>query len=188
MYMKSKIVDYENFDDPTFYDMYSRAMRDGTFRGIRVFEDITVLISSLVNTIAMGTFIIISNPILIIIIVVSVLIRLIIGNKVNKNVHNYETEIETSRRMYGYVKRTFYQERFAAEIKCTDVGELLIDNCHKAQDFIDEKCIKTYKKNTLLNSISPFLFVLFSVKHEVLFSRIKQTDAFETINSLLLFT
>lgn len=154
MYMKSKIVDYENFDDPTFYDMYSRAMRDGTFRGIRVFEDITVLISSLVNTIAMGTFIIISNPILIIIIVVSVLIRLIIGNKVNKNVHNYETEIETSRRMYGYVKRTFYQERFAAEIKCTDVGELLIDNCHKAQDFIDEKCIKTYKKNTLLNSIS----------------------------------
>ena len=52
MYLKSKIVDYENFDDPAFYDMYSRAMRDGTSRGIRVYEDITVLISSLVNTIA----------------------------------------------------------------------------------------------------------------------------------------
>lgn len=154
MYKKAKNVDYENFDDPTFYDMYSRAMRDGITRGIRVFEDITTLISSLVNTIAMGTFIVVSNPYLIIIIIVSVIIRLIIGNKVNKNIHSYETEIETSRRMYGYVKRTFYQERFAAEIKCTNVGEILIDNCHKAQDFIDEKCISTYKKNTLLNSIS----------------------------------
>lgn len=157
MYLKSKIVDYENFDDPAFYDMYSRAMRDGTSRGIRVYEDITVLISSLVNTIAMGTFIVISNPILILIIVISVIARLIIGNKVNKNIHNFETEIETSRRMYGYVKRTFYQERFAAEIKCTDVGELLIDNCHKAQDFIDEKCIATYKKNTVFNSISTII-------------------------------
>ncbi len=156
MYLKAKIVDYENFDDPTFYDMYSRAMRDGIRRGIIVFEDITTLISSLANTIAMGTFIVINNPLLIIIIVFSVIIRLIIGQRVNKNVHNYETEIETSRRMYGYVKRTFYQERFAAEIKCTNIGELLIDNCHKAQDFIDKKCIKTYKKNTILESISSF--------------------------------
>lgn len=152
MYKKARNVDYESFDNPTFYDMYSRAMRDGISRGIRVYEDITQFISSLVNALALGTIIIITNWVILLLIVISVIVRVILGQKVNKNIQKFDEETETDRRMYGYVKRTFYQERFASEIKSTSIGDLLIEKCQEAKTNIDNKCKKTYRKNILLNS------------------------------------
>ena len=161
MYSKARLVDYADFDNPEFYDIYSRAMRDGTFRGIRVYEDFTNFISSIVNTIALGTYIIVGDSILIVVVLASVIARLFIANRVNKNRHQFDTETEIDRRMYDYVNRTFYQQRFAAEIKTTPISELLIDKCHIAQNNIDKKYITTHRKNTILNSISAVISNLF---------------------------
>lgn len=161
MFRKARKVDYADFDNPDFYDMYSRALRDGTSRGIHVYEDFTNFIAAIVNTIALGTYIVLSDYFLIGVVLVSVIVRLIIANSVNKNTHKFDEETETDRRMYGYVNRTFYQQRFAAEIKTTTIGELLIDKCHEAQHNIDTKFIKTYKKNTALESVSTIVSNLF---------------------------
>lgn len=163
MFTKARNVDYESFDDPTFYDMYSRAMRDGVSRGIRVYEDISQFVSSLVNTIVLGTFIVVADFFILLIIVISIIVRVILGQKVNSNIHKFDEETETDRRMYGYVKRTFYQERFAAEIKSTTISSLLIDKCHEAKNSIDTKCKKTYKKNVYLNSGSVIISNLFEM-------------------------
>ncbi|MBQ6817015.1 MAG: ABC transporter ATP-binding protein [Bacilli bacterium] len=161
MYRKARLVDYADFDNPEFYDIYSRAIRDGTVRGIRVYEDFTNFISSIVNTIALGTYIVVGDSILIIVVLISVIARLLIANKVNKNRHQFDTETEIDRRMYDYVNRTFYQQRFAAEIKTTPISELLIDKCNDAQKSIDTQYIKTHRKNTILNSISAVISNLF---------------------------
>ena len=161
MFRKAKKVDYSDFDNPDFYDMYSRALRDGTQRGIRVYEDFTNFIASIVNTIALGTYIVLSDYFLIAVVLVSVIFRIVIANIINKNNHKFDKETETDRRMYGYVNRTFYQQRFAAEIKTTSIGDLLIDKCHEAQHNIDTKFIETNKKNTAWNSISTVISNLF---------------------------
>ena len=161
MYSKAKNVDYADFDNPQFYDVYSRAMRDGTFRGIRVYEDFTNFISSIVSTIALGTFIVVGDAILIIVVLLSVFGRILITNKVNKNKHQFDTETEIDRRMYDYVNRTFYQQRFAAEIKTTPISKLLIEKCNDAQKSIDVKFIQTHRKNTILNSVSAVISNLF---------------------------
>lgn len=161
MFKKARKVDYADFDNPEFYDMYSRALGDGTSRGIRVYEDITNFVSSIVNTIALGTYIVLSDYFLIFVVLFSVIVRIIIANIVNKNTHKFDKEVEPDRRMYGYVNRTFYQQRFAAEIKTTPIGELLIEKCHEAQHNIDDKLIKTYKKNTALESVSAVVSNLF---------------------------
>ncbi len=161
MFKKARKVDYADFDNPEFYDMYSRALRDGTHRGIRVYEDFTNFIASIVNTIALGTYIVISDYFLIGVVLFSVIVRLIIANIVNKNTHKFDEETETDRRMYGYVNRTFYQQRFAAEIKTTTIGDLLIEKCYEAQHNIDQKFKKTYSKNTALESISTVVSNLF---------------------------
>ncbi len=154
MFRKAKDVDYESFDNPDFYDAYSRAMRDGTTRGIVVYEDLTNFISSLVNVLALGTIIFVADPILIIIIFVSVIIRLLLSHQVNKNTNKLDKEIERDKRMYGYVNRTFYQDRFAAEIKTTSIGDLLIEKCNEAQMSIDSKHIAVSKKNLVLKVLS----------------------------------
>lgn len=163
MFKKAKDVDYESFDNPDFYDAYSRAMRDGTTRGIVVYEDLTNFISALVNVLALGTIIFVADPILIIIIIISVIIRLLLSHKVNKNVNKLDKEIERDRRMYGYVNRTFYQDRFAAEIKTTSVGNLLIEKCNEAQESIDNKYIEVSKKNLLLKSLSSVVSNIFEM-------------------------
>ena len=162
MFKKAKEVDYESFDNPEFYDRYSWAMREIS-RGIIVYEDFSTFISSLVNTFMLGAFIGINDIILITIILISVISRLIITQKVNKNTHRFNEETERDRRMFGYVNRTFYQERFAAEMKSTDISCLLIDRCKESQNNIDKKYLEIYKENTILKIISSIIANIFEL-------------------------
>ena len=157
MFRKAHDVDFADFDNPDFYDMYSRALRDGTWRGFRVYRDFANFLSSIISVFALGTFIVLSDPILIVVVLVSVLSRILLANRVNINNHKLDEEIEIERRMYGYVNRTFYQQRFAAEIKTTPISNLLIEKCNDAQVIIDKKYIATHKKNTVLQSISKII-------------------------------
>ena len=161
MYRKAHDVDFADFDNPEFYDMYSRAIRDGTWRGFRVYRDFANFISAMVNVFALGTFIVISDPILIVVVLISVLSRILIANRININNHKLDKEVEIERRVYGYVNRTFYQQRFAAEIKTTPISGLLIEKCNEAQVIIDNKYIATHKKNTVLNSLSKMISNIF---------------------------
>lgn len=162
MFKKAKEVDYESFDNPEFYDRYSWAMREIS-RGIIVYEDFSTFISSLVNTLMLGAFIGINDIILIVIILISVISRLIITQKVNKNAHRFNEETERDRRMFGYVNRTFYQERYAAEMKSTDISNLLITRCKESQNNIDKKYLEIYKQNTLLNILSSIIDNIFEL-------------------------
>lgn len=161
MYNKARLVDYADFDNPEFYDIYSRAIRDGQTRGMVVYEDFINFIASIVNTIALGTYIVVGDSILIAVVLISVIVRIIIANTVNKNRHRFDKETEIDRRVYGYVNRTFYQQRFAAEIKSTIVSDLLIEKCNEAQKRIDQKFIQRNRSNTILNSISTIITNLF---------------------------
>ena len=161
MYQKARNVDYADFDNPEFYDIYSRAIRDGSGRGIRVYEDFANFLASILNVFVLGTYIVVGDSILIIVVLLSVCARLLIANKVNKNRHKFDTETEIDRRMYAYVNRTFYQQRFAAELKTTKVSDLLIDKCHEAQESFDSKFILRNKQNTYLNSLSVIISNLF---------------------------
>lgn len=154
MFKKTATIDYESFDNPQFYDMYSRAMRDGVQRGLKVYDDITGFISALVTTIALGAIIVVENYVILLIIIISIIIRVIIGNFININSHKHDVETETDRRMYGYVKRTFYQERFAQEIKATPISELLIEKCYDAKKNIEKSYRNTHGKNVYLNGLS----------------------------------
>ena len=153
MYGKVKDIDFADFDNPKFYDTYSRAMRESG-RGFRAYDDIVSFIADLVCILSLGTFIITIDLYLILIVLVSTVIRVIISAKKNKNGYLFDRKSETDRRMYYYVNRTFYQQRFAAEIKTTPISDLLIEKCYEAQDNIDKLCKNTIKKNSVLSVLN----------------------------------
>ena len=78
IFKKVKYIDMESFDNPEFYDNYSRALRESVFRGIRVFEELVKFTTSVTSTLAIGTLIIVTDPILIVIILISSIINLVI--------------------------------------------------------------------------------------------------------------
>lgn len=161
MFKKVKEVDFADFDNPEFYDTYSRAIRTGVFAGMRAYGDFVSFISSIFTIAALGTIIVLKSPYLIIVILISVILRILISNKRNKNIWKFDKDSEIHRRMYNYVNRIFYQQRYAAEIKTTPISELLIDRCKDAQDNIDKLCLVAIKKNSILSILNSALsFVL----------------------------
>lgn len=153
LFSRVKIIDMESFDNPEFYDNYSRALRDGVFRGLRVFEDMVRFLTSVAIVLSIGVIIVISDYVLILIILASSILNIFIVNAVNKKWYLWSKETESDRRMYNYVNRTFYRQRFAGEIKTTKISELLIQKYRNSAESINQKYRKTHKKVLTLNSI-----------------------------------
>lgn len=161
LYSRVKRVDYADFDNPEFYDSYSRALRDGTRRGITVYENFVNLFGGLVNSLTLGAFIMLNDIWLIVITLLSVATTLLVTIKTDKLWHKLELDVENSRRMYFYVNRVFYQQKFAAEIKTTSISDLLIERYNDSYVDINDKYIKMQRKilgwNTIKNSITAIL-------------------------------
>ena len=98
---------------------------------------------------------------LIVITLLSVATTLLVTIKTDKLWHKLELDVENSRRMYFYVNRVFYQQKFAAEIKTTSISDLLIERYNDSYVDINDKYIKMQRKilgwNTIKNSITAIL-------------------------------
>ncbi len=162
MFGRIKDIDFADFDNPQFYDTYSRALRE-IGRGFRAYDDFVNFFAAVGCIVALGTFIIVNDIFLILIILTSTAIRIVISFKKNKNQWKFDHDSETDRRMYYYVNRTFYQQRFAAEIKTTPISDLLIEKCYDAQDNIDKMCKQVIKKNSVLTVINNVIIYVLEV-------------------------
>ena len=156
MFKKVKYIDMALYDDPTFYDRFSRTMRDSIWRGYRAFNLIKNFIINIVTTIALGSFIIVNDPILIIIIIISSIISVIALTKSNLVGYNNFKNIETEDRFMWYVNRIFYRQENAAELKTTNVSNLLIEKYQENIQTINKKTIRSYKKMAKYNVIICF--------------------------------
>lgn len=150
LFTKVKHIDMEMFDNPQFYDNYSRALRDGTWMGLRVYETLIRFLTSTAIVIALG-FMISKDLVLLVIILASSIINVLVVNKINKSWYIWGKETEKEKRMYDYVNRTFYRQQFAGEIKTTNISSLLINKYTESADIINDKYAKTYKKLTVYN-------------------------------------
>ncbi|MCI5938619.1 MAG: ABC transporter ATP-binding protein/permease [Acholeplasmataceae bacterium] len=156
MFKKVKYIDMALYDDPTFYDRFSRTMRDSIWRGYRAFNLIKNFIINIATTIALGSFIIVNDPILIIIIIISSIISVIALTKSNLVGYNNFKNIETEDRFMWYVNRIFYRQENAAELKTTNVSNLLIEKYQENVQTINKKTIRSYKKMAKYNVIICF--------------------------------
>ena len=156
MFKKVKYIDMALYDDPTFYDRFSRTMRDSIWRGYRAFNLIKNFIINIATTIALGSFIIVNDPILIIIIIISSIISVIALTKSNLVGYNNFKNIETEDRFMWYVNRIFYRQENAAELKTTNVSNLLIEKYQENIQTINKKTIRSYKKMDKYNVITCF--------------------------------
>jgi len=152
LFSKVKNVDMEMFDNPEFYDNYSRALREGTWMGMTVFNNIVRFLTSFLIVIALGV-IIASDFILISIIVLSAIVNILAVNAINKSWYIWSKQTESERRMYNYVNRTFYRQRFAGEIKTTNISNLLTTKYLESAEVINKKYANTHKKVVWLHAL-----------------------------------
>lgn len=150
LFNKVKQIDMLEYDNPVFYNKFSRALRDSQWRGFRVYRTLIDFIKSIFITLALGTYVIVTDPVLIVVILVSSVAGVLAINQVHKLWYKLYKENETEHRFYWYVNRTFYNVRYAAEIKTTHVSDLLIEKYEDSVEKIEKTSLKYYKK------IAPF--------------------------------
>lgn len=146
LFKKVKEIDMLEYDNPVFYNKFSRALRDSQWRGFRVYRTIIDFIKSVCISLALGTYVIISDPVLIIVILVSSIIGILAINEVHKLWYKLFKETELEHRFSWYINRTFYNVRYAAEIKTTSVSDLLIDKYQDSVNSLEKKTFNINKK------------------------------------------
>lgn len=138
LFSKVKHIDMESYDDPEFYDKFARALNDSTWRGIAVFNTFVDFMQSVCISIALGAYVIITDWVLIATILISAIVDVLVVNFTNKTWYKVYRKTENDHRYQRYVQRTFYQQKFAAEIKTTPISELLVERYDKAVDSIED--------------------------------------------------
>lgn len=157
MYRLAHRIDYADFDNPDFYDQYARALRDGASRGILVYEDLAGFVSSLLNTFAVGSIILITDWMLVLIIIFASICSFILKNIINRKWYLHDKATEKNRRMYRYLNRTFYRQRYAAEIKTTPVSGLLVDKYKETAADINKAYLRTQRGVVLYDALLNFV-------------------------------
>lgn len=153
LFKKVRQIDMLEYDNPVFYNKFSRALRDSQWRGFSVYRTFIDFIKSICISLALGTYIIIADPVLIIVILLSSLIAIVSINEVHKLWYKLYKENETDHRFSWYINRTFYNVKYAAEIKTTNVPNLLIEKYNDSVDRIEKTSLKYYKKMAPYQSV-----------------------------------
>ena len=194
LYSKVKIIDMESYDDPAFYDRFTRGCRESSWRGFRTFKEIINLIIHIATSIALGTYILINDKWLILLILGSCLISMIVLTIIRKVIYKTYRETENERRYQWYVNRTFYSQKNAAELKTTTVDMILLKKYRENTKKIDKKFNSTYFKliapesigimsRVLLSQAGTYIFLLYR-----LFNKLMDISAFTaTANATLQF-
>ena len=160
IYSKVKIIDMELYDDPEFYDRFTRGCRESSWRGFRTFTSSIAFIINVLSAIALGAYIVLSDPLLIVIVLTSSIVTLVTINIVRKLWYKIFKLTENERRYQMYVNRTFYNQKNGAELKTTNIDELLKLKYIENTDSMNKKYINHHWKLLAPESIGMVFRIL----------------------------
>lgn len=162
IYSKVKIIDMELYDDPAFYDKFTRGCRESSWRGFRTFTSTISFIINVLSALVLGTYIVLTDKLLIIIVLLSSIATLITINIVRKMWYKVFKETENERRYQMYVNRTFYNQKNGAELKTTNIDELLKQKYSENTKLMDKKYIKQHWKLLAPESVGMLFRIMVS--------------------------
>lgn len=146
MFERARCLGIEYFDDPELYDKLSRSMTQD-LTSINCFDSFMTMLTALGNILVLVVYISLAVPALFVITLLTSLISFFCYIRINKNDYKLYKEQEIDLRKSGYIRRTFYLEKYAMDIKTTNVYNLLLEAQNDAYVSRNKKCIKTDKLN-----------------------------------------
>jgi ATP-binding cassette subfamily B protein len=159
---KSVSMEYPCFEQPDFYDKYTRALNECQWRGNSVLYGSVYFVSNLAAVAAAAFIVARVDPVLLIFIVPMVIVSLLFGKK--RADLNFQLDFSNTRdgRTAGYAKRVFYEKKYAGELRLFSIGKLLLKRHEKAYDSMQERTKEMRRKLVVLDVLNWTLFSVFS--------------------------
>lgn len=136
MYEKATDVELECYENPKFYNQYTKAAAQIKGRAFLVIHVLPELVCSLVCTSFSVARIITIDKFAVFLGIIPLIATYFFGNKSNQAKYDLYQENIQKEREKEYIKRTVYQREYAKEIRLTSVFAMLIEHFKKASDMV----------------------------------------------------
>ncbi len=130
---KAKNCDLSCYEDPDFYEKYTRAMQEGNDRYDRVIRSISGFISALITLFGLGNLLLQADPFLLILVSLPAVTGMM-TKKLNVVKLEMREQLLSVGRRKGYPLRVFYQNSYAKEVRSTNISVPLMTRLKDATD------------------------------------------------------
>lgn len=159
---KSISMEYTKFEEPDFYDKYTRALNECQWRGIQILNYCAFLVAGIGSVIAAMILVADVDPILLIFSVPMVAISMYFGKKEGELYYALDFSNTRDGRVGNYAKRVFYEKKYAAELRLFSIGRLLLDRHEKAYDEMQKRSAVMRRKLSVIEPVKWILHRIFA--------------------------
>jgi len=127
---KAAEVDLACYEQSAFYDTYVKATSEATDRAYTVMYHILDILWVIVNGGSVAAMIFTIDPMFLLLACLPLLFTLLIAKKRNRLKYNYDMQSKELERRKDYVRRTFYLQDYAKEMRLTTVWRVMYRRMH----------------------------------------------------------
>ena len=125
MFQKAVDVELKCYEDSSFYNKFTMALQQAESRALAVLQTFTALLSSVFSISALAALVVTFEPAILGVVFFCVVISFLLNLRYIKVQHKYvEKSIPINREM-SYVKRVFYLEDYAKELRYSHIPDVL---------------------------------------------------------------
>ncbi|PKM62685.1 MAG: ABC transporter ATP-binding protein [Firmicutes bacterium HGW-Firmicutes-21] len=158
LFEKASSVDISCYENPEFYNEYTKATTEAFNRAMAVQNNIATLFSSLCSSVYVIITMCTITPYAIILVVGPILGNLYFGKKLRKEEYELDKDNIPFRRRYDYINRVVYLRKYSAEMRMTGFFGVLKKMYDTAYDGII-KNISAYARKRYINSTASALLL-----------------------------
>lgn len=143
---KATHIELTRYEQPDFYDKFSKALDEcltKAMEGLRLF---TWAFGCFLSAVTAMILIARVDPVMLIFSGISVIVSFLCGNMINKYQYQLRDEETKDKRIMQYVKRVFYEKKYASEIRLYNIRNLLFDKHMESTENLYAINRRLYKK------------------------------------------
>lgn len=171
----SDSITLSEYESPEFYDSYCKALDQCVDKALELLITLGRFLGNIVAT-AMTFVIVVSvDPILMIMVLAPIAGSFYFGNKASRYEFTMEQSVVRNRREADYVKRVFYEKKYAGELRLYNIQPLLlerqqnaVENSYKTSLFYRMKIAISsfwaFGSYSIIATIGAYVYVAFMIK------------------------
>ncbi|MBO4347302.1 MAG: ABC transporter ATP-binding protein [Lachnospiraceae bacterium] len=172
----SESIELKDYESPDFYDRYARALDRSVESSVNIAIQTGVYIGNVLSTVLSLVIIISVDPAFLFFLIVPMIVSLYLGRKNAKANYDRESAITRDKRVADYVKRVYYEKKYAAEVRLFDINSLMLERQENAVNEMEKVSLKYRMKTafysflmkgsySILAGVLAYIYVVFKVKY-----------------------
>lgn len=143
---KAKRMPLTRYEQPEFYDRFAKALDECLTMAMDGLANLTWSIGCGLSAVAAMILIVRVDPVMIIFSLPSIFFSFYFGTKINECQYQLRNEESRDKRTAEYVKRVFYEKKYAGEIRLYGIRNVLLREHRDSYDSRQETYHRIYRK------------------------------------------